>query len=87
MKGEIRNVGGTSTVIVRAYTSNVAYPMAAIVKVPSGAGTIYLGHSAVTASNGFPLAAGESIEIDMVNDGLFAVATTTTTINVLRRGD
>ena len=87
MKGEIRNVGGTSTNIVNFYSHNVAYPGSAIIRVPTGAGTIYLGHAGVTSSNGFPLAAGESLEVDMVNDALYAVATTTTTINILRRGD
>jgi len=41
-----------------------------------------------TTTNGFPLAAGEDIEVDMVTEHLYAVvATGTTSIFILRRGD
>lgn len=86
MKGEVRNVGGTNTVLVAIFGNNIGYPMSAIIKNPS-AGTIYLGHGGVTTSDGFPLETDESLEVDLVNEGLYAVATVTTTINVLRRGD
>lgn len=87
MRAEIHNVGGTSTVVVGMYGNNVAYPMSALVRNVSGPGTVYLGHAGVTASTGLPLASGESLTIDMVNEALYGVATTTTTVNVLRRGD
>ena len=86
MKAEFRNVGGTNTVLVAVHGNNVGYPMSAIVKNGS-AGTIFVGHAGVTTSNGFPLAFGESLEVDLVNEGLYGVATVTTSINVLRRGD
>lgn len=86
MKGEIVNVGGTCTFLVRVSGQNIGYPMSAIIRNFS-AGTIYMGHQGVTAANGMPLLNGESLEIDIVNESLYAVATTTTTINILRRGD
>jgi hypothetical protein len=66
--------------------NNIGYPMSAIIKNP-GPGTIYLGHHGVTTSNGFPLATDESLEIDMVNEAIYGVATVTTTVYILRRGD
>jgi hypothetical protein len=66
--------------------NNVAYPMSAIIKNP-GPGTVFFGGQNVTTSNGFPIATDESLEVDMVNEGIYAVATVTTTIYVLRRGD
>lgn len=86
MKGEFRLVGGTCTVLVTTFENTAAYPMAAIIRNES-AGTIYLGHSGVTTSNGFPLKNGESLEVDMINDRLFGIATVTTSISILRRGD
>lgn len=87
MRGEVRPIGGTNTALVAIFGNNIGYPMAAIIKVPSGAGTIYLGQTGVTTAGGFPLAAGESLEVDMVNEALYAVATVTTTVYILRRGD
>lgn len=86
MKGELRNPGGTSTVLVAIYGNNIGYPMAAIIRNDS-AGTVFLGHAGVTTANGFPLKNGESLEVDLVNEALYAVATVTTSINILRRGD
>lgn len=87
MKGELRNVGGTTTVLVGVYGNSAVYPTSAVIKNPS-AGTIYLGgHADVTTSTGFPLETDEAISIDLVNEGLYAVATVTTTVHVLRRGD
>jgi len=87
MKGELRNIGGTNTTIAAVF-GNVAYPMSIIVKVPASSGTVYLGGSGVnTSTNGFPLAAGESLEVDLVNEQLYAVTTVTTTVYILRRGD
>ncbi len=87
VKGSVSTVGGTVIVLVSVGHGNVSYPSSALVKVPSGSGTIYLGGSAVTAATGFPLAAGEGLEVDMVNEALYAIATVTTTVNILRRGD
>ena len=86
MKSEFRNVGGTNTVLVAIMGNNIGYPMAAII-LNNGPGTVYLGAPGVTTSNGFPLASTQSLEVDMVNEGIWAVGTVTTTVNILRRGD
>lgn len=86
MRGEIHNVGGTNTILVAIYGNNVSYPMSAIIK-NSNVATVYVGHVGVTVATGFPLITGDSLEVDMVNEALYAVATVTCTINVLRRGD
>lgn len=86
MKGEIVNIGGTCTFLVRVSGQNIGYPMSAILRNLS-AGTVYLGGQGVTTATGFPLATDEFLEIDLVNESLFAVATVTTSINILRRGD
>ncbi len=86
MKGEVHNVGGTNTILVAIYGNNVSYPMSAVIKNINVA-TIYLGHVGVTTANGFPLITGDWLEVDMVNEALYAVATVTCTVNVLRRGD
>lgn len=86
MKGEARNIYGTCSIVVAPDGRNVAYPMSALIRNLNVA-TVYLGHNGVTTSNGFPLRQNESITIDIVNEALFAVATVTTTVNILRRGD
>ena len=86
MKAERPAVTGISTVLVAIHGNNVGYPMSAIIRNP-GPGTIYLGHEDVTTSNGFPLATDESLEVDLVNEGVYAIATVTTTVYILRRGD
>lgn len=46
--------------------------------------TIYLGPSGVTTATGFPLAADESIVIELgPHDSLYAVTATTADVNVL----
>ena len=74
-------------VLVPQGDGTVAYPASALVKVPAGSGTVYVGGSTVSAATGFPLAAGEALEVDMVNEALYAVATVTTTVHMLRRFD
>lgn len=86
MKSELRNIGGTCTIIVGVFGNNAGYPMSTVI-LNNSAGTIYLGHAGVTTSNGFPLATSKSISIDTVNEPMYAVATVTTSVNVLRRGD
>jgi hypothetical protein len=86
MKAELRNVGGSNTAMISLMAHSAGYPMSAIILNPS-AGTVFLGHQGVTTANGFPLRTDQSIEVDLVNENLFGVATVTTTINILRRGD
>ena len=76
----------TCTILVMVTGQTVGYPMSAIIRNP-GPGTIYLGGKGVTALNGFPLQTDESIEVDIVNEDLWAITTATTTVYILRRGD
>lgn len=96
MKGQRVTVTSTATAVAGMSSANSAnagagstsYPTAALVRVPSGAPTIYFGGSTVSTATGCPLVAGEDLVIDLVNEILYAVtATTTATVYVLRRGD
>lgn len=73
----------------QAGPGSTAYPTGALLKSATGNGTVYIGGVDVTSSNGFPLSAGEALEVDLVNEIIYAVATTTVsaTLYVLRRGD
>lgn len=87
MKGEQRTITPTTnTVLVARLGGSAAYPMSALIKNP-GAGTLYLGHHGLTSSTGFPLEADESLEVDIVNEDLYAITTATTVIYILRRYD
>jgi hypothetical protein len=85
MKSEKRNIGGTTTILVTPFHS-AAYPMSALVR-NMNPGTIYVGGKDVSTANGFPIQLNESFTFDVVNEPVYAVATVTTTIHVLRRGD
>lgn len=82
-------VGGRATEPGRALDGSVAYPAAAVISNPSGGQTVYLGGSDVNATSlGWPLAAGSSIEVDLVGDILYGVTSTTSqTVYILRRGE
>lgn len=86
MRAEIHNVGGTCTTLVAIYGNNIGYPMSAII-LNEAAGTIYTGHKGVTSLEGFPIKLNEFIEVDLVNEDLWAIATVTCTVKILRRGD
>lgn len=75
----------TNTAIVVPFHS-AAYPMSALLRNP-GPGTVYLGGKGVSSATGFALAMNESLTLDVVNEPLYATATVTTTIQILRRGD
>ena len=80
-------VGGQATEPGRALAGTVSYPAAAVVSNPSGGQTVYLGGITVDTT-GWPLAAGSSIEVDLVGDILYGVTSTTTqTLHILRRGE
>ncbi len=95
MKGEKKQVTTTPTIIAGGNSAgtgagpgSTSYPTAALIRVPTGAQTVYFGGSAVTAATGCPLIAGEDLVIDLVNEMLYAVTSTTSqTVYVLRRGD
>jgi hypothetical protein len=86
VKGERPAVTGTSSILVAIMGNNIGYPMSAVIENP-GPGTVYLGGQLVTTATGFPLVTDASITIDLVNEGVWAVATVTTTVYILRRGD
>jgi hypothetical protein len=86
VKGERPVVTGTTQVLVSIMGNNIGYPMSAVIENP-GPGTIYLGGQLVTIDTGFPLITDASLTVDLVNEGVWAVATVTTTVFILRRGD
>lgn len=98
MKGERIQVTSTATPVAghnssdsrQAGPGSVALPTAALIRVPSGALTVYFGGSQVTTGTGCPVVAGEDISVDLVNEILYAViesSTTSQVVHVLRRGD
>lgn len=95
MKAEVITVGTTPTIVMGsnalgngAGSGSVSYPTAGIIRIPSGAVTVYFGGSQVSTSDGCPFVAGEDLETDLVNEILYAVvASGTQNIYVLRRGD
>lgn len=88
MKGVIVTVQTTATLILDGTSGSSVYERAAIVSVPSGGQTVFLGGPDVDATNGFPMAAGTSIELQVVNEGLYGiVGASTQAVNVLRSGD
>lgn len=80
---------GSSATNPQAGPGSTAYPTGALLKSNTGNGTIWFGGADVTSTNGFPMAAGEALEVDLVNEILYAISTTTasSTLFVLRRGD
>ena len=99
MKGQKIQILSTATVVAGAKTGttdqanagSASIPAKALIRVPTGALTVYFGGSNVdTNANGVPLVAGEDLMIDTVNEIVFAVissATTSQTVYVLRSGD
>jgi hypothetical protein len=80
-------VGGRTADETRATSGSVAYPAAALIRNPESGLTVYLGGEA-DGTGGFPLGAGEDIEVDLVGEILYGVvSTTSTTLYILRRGD
>ena len=89
MQGVLVTVATTPTLLFDASVSgNASYPRAAIIAVPTAGQTVFLGSSTVDTTNGFPVTAGTSVELQLVNETVYGiVAATTQTVNVLRSGD
>lgn len=96
MKGYLISVGPNRTIILGANSAgtgasdgSVSYPTAGIVRSLSGNPTVYYGGQDVDVSTkGCPFAAGEDLQVDLVNEILYGITSTTTaTIYILRRGD
>lgn len=81
MKSAVVTVTGSATQIAAGGVRG--NPRVATIRVPAGGTTIYLGDATVSASTGFPLAAGESITIPLVGETLWAVGSGSQPINVL----
>jgi len=95
VKAQVLTVGPTATIIAGAKQDgtgasdgSVSYPTAALIRIPTGAPTVYFGGSTVSSTSGVPFVAGEDFEVDLVNEILYAAtASTSATVYVLRRGD
>lgn len=76
----------TNGVKLLSAAGDASYQQSAVIKVPTGGTTIYVGDSDVDTTNGFPVAAGESLSVDLVGSEVYAVVTTgTQAVNVFRR--
>lgn len=95
MKAEVITIGTTPTIVMGANAAgtgassgSVSYPTSGLIRVPSGSVTVYFGGSQVTTATGCPFVAGEDVEVDLVNEILYAVVSSgSQNIYVLRRGD
>lgn len=68
------------------WAGTASIPTGIHIGVPSGAAqSVFIGGPDVTTANGFELAAGASIEIDLASDAVYGiVAATTESVRVLR---
>lgn len=94
MKGERVTVGPQATVVAGADPTgrnsgpgSISYPTAAIIRIPSGSGSVWFGGSSVSSTSGCLFVAGEDLQVDLVNEILYGVATTSVVVHILRRGD
>lgn len=74
-------VNTTVQKILDAEAGNANVPASIIVKVPTGGATLYLGGAQVDATDGFPVAAGESFAVDSVTEDIYAYCATSVDIN------
>lgn len=75
-------VAATPTLVAEGGAS--VSPLHVTLRVPSGGSTVYLGNEAVTSTDGFPLAADESITVILQSEPLYArTASGTQDINVI----
>lgn len=81
-------VGVTATQLSVADRAGTANGQSVLVKVPAGGQTVYIGGADVMTTSGYPLAAGESLSLDVEGDDVVfgIVAATTQAVNVLRIG-
>ena len=81
------SVGTTATLLSVTETDYVGGASFAV-KVPSGGATVYVGASGVTTATGFPLAAGDTLQVDVdKGESLYGVvAAGTQSVSVLRQG-
>jgi len=80
---------GTSATALSAAEGSGSDAASVAVKVPTGGATVYVGGSDVTTANGWPVAAGESVTLNLLAAGervYGIVAASTQNVNVLRQG-
>lgn len=78
----------TGTDGLQADGGSAALPSSGLIRIPSGATTVYFGgYNVDTGSNGVPFVAGEDFDLTVVNEILYGVAASTTSIYVLKSGD
>jgi hypothetical protein len=77
------SITSTAQEIANGDYGSAAAPASVLVKNPTGGNTVYLGGATVDATDGFPLAGGESVAMDLVAEGLWAMCASTQDINVL----
>lgn len=82
-RAELVTVDGDAAVIASGDQGTATVPASVVIKVPAGEATIYLGGSTVDATDGFPLAAGESIALDLTSEDLYAFCATSSDVNCL----
>ena len=76
-------IAATAT-LVNAGAGVATIPRQIIVSVPTGGSTVYFGGPTVTSAAGFPVVAGGSLAVELVNEPLYAItASGTQAINVL----
>tara|TARA_Y100000310_G_scaffold37698_1_gene35364 strand:+ start:1231 stop:1509 length:279 start_codon:yes stop_codon:yes gene_type:complete len=81
VKSSAVSVGTSATVLpATALTGRIS-----ITIQNNGANTVFVGHSTVTTTNGYPLAAGDSLGLDIGQDALIygIVASATENVRVL----
>lgn len=81
-------VGTAATLLSTTDRAGTANGQAILVKVPAGGQVVYIGGANVTTTTGYPLAAGETLSLDIEGDDVVygIVAATTQAVNVLRTG-
>lgn len=87
MLGQRITVGTTPTLILDGTNSAANYPISAVIMNPTAGVDVMLGGAGVTAATGFALIATASVQLDIINEALFAiVASGSQVVHVLRRG-
>lgn len=82
---------GTTATALNTTDSDGTLENSILIKNPSGSVTIYIGGSAATAdtaaTGGYPLLPGAELAVTVRGEVVYGiVATTTTSVNVLRQG-
>lgn len=79
---------GGIVLVAGGKSSGPGYPASATISVPANGQIVFVGGQDVDVTNGFPVAAGGVLQLDLVNESLYGiVASGTQVVNVLRRYD